>query len=679
MPAAIRSLPVSIMDGIIWHSDDLKIFLLDIPGSITAAQGTKARPATAHLLSNKARDQPYHPIVPQNPTTKQRLDSNASKKIEELHELYMPDITAALDQIKEAIDGRAWCEPRRCGAGYFEVQAYKKHKRKYALYDKFNFEVCEIEVDSDIDTTDEPETLKIPKDLLKSLVSLDPFTQQVRRQEREIIDTQAVFKETKFNALFHNSEDHTVTLTLKPDIKMDASAAAHQEDDSSHGKDNANVCAAALQEDSSTHGQDNTDASAATSRKSCSSNDMDNGDASSAAVPQESLSHDQEDADASAAVQVNSSHAKDNTDASTAAVPQDASSHGQDNADAMSVVLQEDPSQGKDNAGASAAALQDGPSHCKVNTPTALGNSAHNFRIPPGSTFVLADCLHGQTFRAAVRNMHQQHDTPKRFDLIMMDPPWSNSSAQASGSYQTHNGNAETLRMFQLMDLDAYIAPGGFVCVWVTNSERARDAVLGPNGLFAMMAVSLVEEWIWIKTTARGQPQSTIDSKWRKPYEVLLIGQAPFQQGSYFPPTGAWPVNRRVLAAVPDLHSRKPCLKPVLERVWGRGEGEYAALEIFARTCVAGWWSWGNEVIKYNWEKYWVDGEEEREQVEKRKKSAQDFSQLYLGEDGEEEKGKKKKKKTTTEKNGEENKEAEEKAATEAVVGEKRKASSLEE
>ena len=37
-PISCLHVPARIMDGIIWHSHDLKIFLLDIPGSIAAAR-----------------------------------------------------------------------------------------------------------------------------------------------------------------------------------------------------------------------------------------------------------------------------------------------------------------------------------------------------------------------------------------------------------------------------------------------------------------------------------------------------------------------------------------------------------------------------------------------------------------------------------------------------------------
>lgn len=68
--------------------------------------------------------------------------------------------------------------------------------------------------------------------------------------------------------------------------------------------------------------------------------------------------------------------------------------------------------------------------------------------------------------------------------------------------------------------------------------------------------------------------------------------------------------TRRVIAAVPDLHSRKPNLKSILENVFFTETGQlqsYSALEVFARNLTAGWWAAGNEVLRFNERECWVD------------------------------------------------------------------------
>jgi len=58
------------------------------------------------------------------------------------------------------------------------------------------------------------------------------------------------------------------------------------------------------------------------------------------------------------------------------------------------------------------------------------------------------------------------------------------------------------------------------------------------------------------------------------------------------------------VAAVPDLHSRKMCLKEVLEGMGLLREG-HRGLEVFARHLVKGWCSWGDEVLKFSWDGCW--------------------------------------------------------------------------
>lgn len=110
--------------------------------------------------------------------------------------------------------------------------------------------------------------------------------------------------------------------------------------------------------------------------------------------------------------------------------------------------------------------------------------------------------------------------------------------------------------------------------------------------------LELIEEWIWLKVTTNGEPMSAIDGTWRKPYEILLLAKRIGSEGPR-----ASTVARRVILGVPDLHSRKPCLKSMLESLLER---ECVGLEIFARCLTAGWWGWGNEVLKFQEESCWI-------------------------------------------------------------------------
>lgn len=226
-------------------------------------------------------------------------------------------------------------------------------------------------------------------------------------------------------------------------------------------------------------------------------------------------------------------------------------------------------------------------------------------RIPPYSSFYIGDCAKdSRAFHQAIRHQASEHETRRHFDFVLLDPPWPNRSAwrtyQTAGSgYDTADSLNDVYDLLLKMDLDMLMAEDCLVAMWITNKQSIRELVLGEDGIFDQWGVELEEEWIWLKTTLHGEPVTPIDSSWRKPYEVLLLGRKQ-RRGQSQP---VIPVKRKAIMAVPDFHSRKPCLKELIEPLMPDAR-EYRALEVFARHLVAGWWSWGNECTKFNCE-YW--------------------------------------------------------------------------
>ncbi|KAK4574789.1 hypothetical protein LTR86_001631 [Recurvomyces mirabilis] len=216
--------------------------------------------------------------------------------------------------------------------------------------------------------------------------------------------------------------------------------------------------------------------------------------------------------------------------------------------------------------------------------------SDHVYRMPPRSSFYLGNCHDSRDFRAAIRAQAEHEETRRDFDFILLDPPWPNSIAP--------NLNEVEDLLFG-MDLDMLMADDCLVGIWITNKPAVREMVLGEGGLFASWGVQRCEEWVWLKTTIRGEPITPIEATWRKPYEVLLLGRKRCIDAA-----GVMPVQTKIIMGVPDLHSRKPCLRELIEPLMSMKEN-YRALEIFARYLVAGWWSWGNECIKFNGVEHW--------------------------------------------------------------------------
>jgi N6-adenosine-specific RNA methylase IME4 len=263
----------------------------------------------------------------------------------------------------------------------------------------------------------------------------------------------------------------------------------------------------------------------------------------------------------------------------------------------------------------------------RASNTTSHSNTSHNtqrivfrqngrdieplrFWIPPLASFHIGDCSDARVFRATIRKHLDPREPLDSFNLILMDPPWPNKSVkrthQTPGStYQTPASMWDVRELLLDSKVDLLMAEDCLVGVWITHKPAVRELILGDDGLFDYWDVQLEEEWIWLKTTSQGKPVTSLDAVWRRPYEVLLLGRKRKDSSCHQENNVATQdVKRRVIVAVPDLHSRKPCLKALIEPLI-RNEGSYRVLEVFARHLVAGWWSWGNECLKFNWEGYW--------------------------------------------------------------------------
>ncbi|MCJ1351171.1 MAG: hypothetical protein MMC33_001153 [Icmadophila ericetorum] len=233
------------------------------------------------------------------------------------------------------------------------------------------------------------------------------------------------------------------------------------------------------------------------------------------------------------------------------------------------------------------------------------------YRIPPNSTFLSCNINEqsADEFSEAVVKFYPTPSAsaaPGQFDFILLDPPWSNKSVKRSKMYKTMKttfGSKVDLDPISVLRrmLGNHIAPQGLVACWITNNFSVREAALKA---FEDWEVDLIEEWVWLKTTVTGVPVYDLAGLWRKPYEVLLVGRKTSLFVSERTVDTSREVKRRLIVGVPDLHSRKPSLKELIEPMMLDSQN-YRALEVFARNLTAGWWSWGNEVLEINKNEYW--------------------------------------------------------------------------
>lgn len=221
------------------------------------------------------------------------------------------------------------------------------------------------------------------------------------------------------------------------------------------------------------------------------------------------------------------------------------------------------------------------------------------FVIPPHSTFLLSNMKHGLhtlTVLAKTLTARSPRINPGKFDFILLDPPWPNRSVRHAQVYDTLEREKHNHPFHQALPVvSQHLAETGIVAIWITNKPIIRGWVLQSMN---SLGLELYEEWVWIKTTIKGEPVTALNGLWRKPYEILLLFHHHDQIYDEPHELQAYPdVTRRVIVAVPNVHSQKPCLKELLDPLMPEN---YRALEVFARNLTVGWWSWGNEVLKFN-------------------------------------------------------------------------------
>ncbi|NXL44037.1 METL4 protein, partial [Podilymbus podiceps] len=204
------------------------------------------------------------------------------------------------------------------------------------------------------------------------------------------------------------------------------------------------------------------------------------------------------------------------------------------------------------------------------------------YLVPPKSSFLLSD----------ISCLQPLLNYKKKYDVIVIDPPWENKSIKRSNRYTY-------LSSWQIKQIPvpALAAPNCLIVTWVTNRQKHLRFV--KDELYPHWSVKTLAEWHWVKITRSGELVFPLDSLHKKPYEVLVLGRVHGDvKEALRKSEDVLPIpEHKLIVSIPcSLHSHKPPLTAVLAEFIKPG---VECLELFARNLQPGWTSWGNEVLKF--------------------------------------------------------------------------------
>ncbi|XP_009868088.1 PREDICTED: methyltransferase-like protein 4, partial [Apaloderma vittatum] len=168
------------------------------------------------------------------------------------------------------------------------------------------------------------------------------------------------------------------------------------------------------------------------------------------------------------------------------------------------------------------------------------------YLVPPKSSFLLSD----------VSCLQPLLNYKKKYDVIVIDPPWENKSVKRSNRY-SHLSSWQ----IKQIPVPALAAPNCLVVTWVTNRQKHLRFV--KDELYPHWSVKTLAEWHWVKITRTGEFVLPLESLHKKPYEVLILGRVQGDgKDALRKSEDVLPVpEHKIIVSVPcSLHSHKPPL-----------------------------------------------------------------------------------------------------------------------
>uniref|UniRef100_A0A914ZLT9 Methyltransferase-like protein 4 n=1 Tax=Parascaris univalens TaxID=6257 RepID=A0A914ZLT9_PARUN len=171
---------------------------------------------------------------------------------------------------------------------------------------------------------------------------------------------------------------------------------------------------------------------------------------------------------------------------------------------------------------------------------------SQTFVIPSKSSFIIGDVSLSRHLIA--RGM--------LYDLIVMDPPWTNKSVKRRKPYTTFN-ECELLEL----RISELLKESGLLAIWVTNNKKLKGYVDEVIQSFSLVKVATCH---WLKVTTSGEPVCAFQPHHKVPFETFVLAC----KQSFFDHYSAAIGSNFLLISTPSaIHSRKPPLLPLLKAI----------------------------------------------------------------------------------------------------------------
>ncbi|KAM3719136.1 DNA N6-methyl methyltransferase [Dirofilaria immitis] len=182
----------------------------------------------------------------------------------------------------------------------------------------------------------------------------------------------------------------------------------------------------------------------------------------------------------------------------------------------------------------------------------------------------------------------------KRFDFILLDPPWENKSVKRKTVYTTYEDQSWMVDLY----VPELLEESGLFATWVTNNAKHFKFI---DDMIEYFGFEKIATWRWLKVTNNGEPVCSLNSQHKQPFESIVFASSSTSRKYYMKIADEF-----VLISTPSaIHSRKPPLFPVLQAL-GILEKSATQLELYGRYLLSRTTTVGFEAAKLQNKRYFV-------------------------------------------------------------------------